>query len=57
MASQLQFDISGIIPSPILGGEGNIEFLGYLVKRKPQLKDWGTEINNIMLETYQRFQT
>jgi 23S rRNA (cytidine1920-2'-O)/16S rRNA (cytidine1409-2'-O)-methyltransferase len=56
LAFRLGFDVQGLIPSPIQGGEGNIEFLIYLIKRKPfQMMDWKEKIEQVVQFAHDRF--
>jgi 23S rRNA (cytidine1920-2'-O)/16S rRNA (cytidine1409-2'-O)-methyltransferase len=49
------FTISGLIPSPIRGGKGNIEFLAYLIKETEQLpSDQEIKIDRALLEVHQK---
>jgi 23S rRNA (cytidine1920-2'-O)/16S rRNA (cytidine1409-2'-O)-methyltransferase len=50
------FEIMGLAPSPIQGGEGNIEFLCYLIHREPsQARDWTERIDEVVREAHRRF--
>lgn len=50
------FQVMGLVPSPIQGAEGNIEFLGYLVFRSPQTKkDWADQIDQVVKIAHERF--
>jgi 23S rRNA (cytidine1920-2'-O)/16S rRNA (cytidine1409-2'-O)-methyltransferase len=56
MAQAHGFDVVGICPSPIQGGEGNIEFLSYLVHRPPMNdQGWSAKIDQIVKEAHTRF--
>lgn len=56
-AVETGFELLGLAPSPIQGGEGNIEFLGYLINRlhpeePPHLPQW---IEEVVSEAHSRF--
>lgn len=58
MAGQNGFEVKGIAPSPITGGEGNIEFIS-LLERTDQLstglEDWIRSIDSVVENAHQRF--
>lgn len=45
------FDVHGLIPSPIQGGDGNIEYLIYFKKEKSNLK---FDVNDIVRKAFER---
>ncbi|SFJ30814.1 23S rRNA (cytidine1920-2'-O)/16S rRNA (cytidine1409-2'-O)-methyltransferase [Thermoflavimicrobium dichotomicum] len=55
LAYEQGFDVQGIAPSPIQGGEGNIEFLSHMVYRAPRMLDWTQEIEKIVKEAHACF--
>jgi 23S rRNA (cytidine1920-2'-O)/16S rRNA (cytidine1409-2'-O)-methyltransferase len=59
MATSLGYRVRGITPSPIQGGEGNIEFLAYLVLQDDASPvdpaDWEREIGKVVQEAHRRF--
>jgi len=57
-AQDTGFEIKGLAPSPIQGGEGNIEFLGYLISRGhpvPEQPDLPHLIEEVVAEAHRRF--
>lgn len=49
------YEVKGLEKSPIRGGEGNIEFLAYLIYRAPvQIEDWSDRINQVVAEAHRR---
>jgi 23S rRNA (cytidine1920-2'-O)/16S rRNA (cytidine1409-2'-O)-methyltransferase len=55
-AQENGFAVQGITVSPIQGGEGNIEFLSYLVlDGQSERKDWSKEIDKIVEEAHRQF--
>ncbi|MCS1350791.1 TlyA family RNA methyltransferase [Mechercharimyces sp. CAU 1602] len=56
MAMEIGYDVLGLAPSPIRGGEGNVEFLAYLKKglaptgEAPLLSHW---IEQVILEAHE----
>ncbi|MBA4600916.1 TlyA family RNA methyltransferase [Thermoactinomyces mirandus] len=58
LADSLGYRINGLIPSPIQGGEGNIEFLYYLKlspEEKQDISQWESLIAYVVQEAHQRF--
>lgn len=56
MATSLGYHVRGLTPSPIKGGEGNIEFLSYLVlEPSAQSSDFAEEIAQVVAKAHQRF--
>ncbi|KPC77729.1 RNA methyltransferase [Thermoactinomyces vulgaris] len=56
MATELGFDVRGLAPSPIKGGEGNIEFLGYLVLEEAVTPgDLSEDIAQVVAAAHNRF--
>lgn len=57
LAESLNYRVEGITPSPIQGGEGNIEFLGYLTfpKTRESNTDWAAKIKEVVDEAHKRF--
>ncbi|MGA8941752.1 MAG: TlyA family RNA methyltransferase [Thermoactinomyces sp.] len=58
LADSLGYSIKGLIPSPIQGGEGNIEFLCYLKlssEEKQDISMWESRIGEVVREAHQRF--
>ncbi|MBA4495004.1 TlyA family RNA methyltransferase [Paenactinomyces guangxiensis] len=50
------FEVKGLAPSPIQGGEGNIEFLSYFIHREPGNKaDWTERIEAVVRDAHMRF--
>lgn len=55
-ANSNRFSVKGLSPSPITGGEGNIEFISFLEKvEQPVQEDWTIQIPKIVQEAHQRF--
>ncbi|MFC7440970.1 TlyA family RNA methyltransferase [Laceyella putida] len=55
MATTLGYDVRGLAPSPIKGGEGNIEFLSYLVLEPPtEIPDFHEEIAQVVAKAHAR---
>jgi 23S rRNA (cytidine1920-2'-O)/16S rRNA (cytidine1409-2'-O)-methyltransferase len=55
-AQQSGFVVQGITVSPIQGGEGNIEFLSYLIfDDQSERRDWSKEIEQVVEEAHRQF--
>lgn len=58
LADSLGFCVKGLVPSPIQGGEGNIEFLCYLklqAEAKQDIPGWESRIKKVVKDAHQRF--
>lgn len=57
LAESLNYQVKGITPSPIQGGEGNIEFLGYFAFPKTEERniDWEAKIREVVDKAHKWF--
>ncbi|RAL27096.1 TlyA family RNA methyltransferase [Thermoflavimicrobium daqui] len=55
LASDQGFGLQALAPSPIQGGEGNIEFLSYLLLGEPSQVDWKLKIPQVVQDAHARF--
>jgi 23S rRNA (cytidine1920-2'-O)/16S rRNA (cytidine1409-2'-O)-methyltransferase len=55
LAYSLGYEVCGLAPSPIQGGEGNIEFLSHLVLKEANPADWTERIRAVVEEAHRQF--
>ncbi|WP_309862450.1 TlyA family RNA methyltransferase [Desmospora profundinema] len=53
-ANQSGFDVVGLAPSPITGGEGNIEFLSWLRSDPSPSTSWENQLDEVVAEAHRR---
>lgn len=50
------YEVKGLAPSPIQGGEGNIEFLAYLAFQPSEQTTYDMDVTEVVKQAHQRFE-